>query len=272
MCAKFPQDEYTVLERDSVPVYVNLVNLDSAGVTVVSWSFYPDTAPYSTPKSTNCTSGSRTCAFKPTEDGYLVADIGLFEGGVRARAHIQVIKCPIQDPRDAFLNDPGVRSTLRAALDVSGAFTQPDTARRENGGFIVRSKSTGALRTIAAFITSATPCTWAGSASWDTASFALVAMYHVHPFDPGGRVGGADILPSNCGALAGQRYVSAPSSQPAGDPGTDWAQAVLKQVPYYYIDKKRVGVADGRDPAAADQSKWRSLARRYDWNTSSCRW
>ena len=79
MGAKFPQDEYTVLERDSVPVYVNLVNLDSAGVTVVSWSFYPDTAPYSTPKSTNCTSGSRTCAFKPTEDGYLVADIGLFE-------------------------------------------------------------------------------------------------------------------------------------------------------------------------------------------------
>lgn len=257
-----------ILAGDSAAVTLRPVNMDTAGMFPNSWYFYPVTGGYVA--LTEC-EGAWTCKFNPTASGRIAARANAYGTTMSVDDSLKLLPCPIRDSTaDTLLNNYSFRQELQGVLklsmrDSTGTLL-PDSARREHIGLMIQDTSTGAVSYRLAPMTASTPCSFDGLMPSISPPQKLVALYHTHPFDPGGRWGGADRLPANCEpGQAGQFYRSKPSD-------TDWANAVKRNVPYFYIDARTVGTADGSLQAAKDSTQWSKLNRRHDWNTKKCTW
>lgn len=215
--------------------------------------------------------GQSVCDYAPTASGFVIASAVDAEGFVyRGQSDsVEVVRCPTPD---SLLNNPAFRAVLRQALDSSGnydratdRFLTVDSARRELAGFVTRNKTTGAVSFRAATIVANTPCSVDYTISVPLTD-SLLAVWHTHPFRPGGTWSGAEKLPKNCDPrVAGKQY------DPKQSDG-DWLTAVSIKRRSYAIDSKYVHVIDGADSVAADSTKWSALKKRYDWNTNKCKW
>lgn len=178
-----------------------------------------------------------SCDYAPPANGVMIAGIEPHANGWAiegASDTVSVVTCPTPD---SLLNDPAFRQVLMTALDSSGKYDRTadkfltvDSARRELAGFVARNKSTGALTYRNALIARNDPCSVDYSLAYPLTD-SLVAIWHTHPFKPGGTWSVGEKLPANCGRPAGTVYDPAPSPD-------DWRSAIKVRAKSYMIDAK----------------------------------